>query len=581
MNHSLDSLERIESGVLREFLSDVYPNVRGIRIYNLNEWGYRLRKILVKCGCYVDVVGEKWEVLYPHIRKLHQEGEMPPERAFMNIYAEGAYSVWSREGSQRNILWKALWEYWWIKIVRNICADFYNWADWKFSLKCKGVCFIGVKIPLMEEIKPKLEGEGISYNFMPEVFGTGRVKEIADCLKICGRVITQKEWDELSVMKKSEVCYVAGYRVEIKKYGANTGRKLYVIGACIVEGRTVPEEKETFLYCLSEKMKEKGYGIVGITMEGYRHPDLYNKILDSLTIYEGDVVISIREKLGYAEGKILDLKSVHESRDEYWFYDIPIHTNYAGNQAVAEAVAESVLSFAGQSAERYRGRVVKNGKKILSEDEYILLEKYIRGIQERKPYDKRGKTGAIVMNCNPMTKGHLYLIETAKKRVDYLYIFVVEEERSDICFAERYAMVRGQMEKMENVYVVPSGKFILSYETLPLYFEKAEKQDAVLNAADDLHIFSQYIAPRLGITERFVGEEPTDKVTRQYNEEMKNILPCYGIGLTEIPRLKSGEDYISASVVRKLAEEGDWEAVRRLMPKRAYEIYKKSMGISG
>lgn len=248
--------------------------------------------------------------------------------------------------------------YWWINIVRNICADFYNWADWKFSLKCKGACCIEVKIPTMQEIIPKLEGEGTFNHFMPEVFENGSVEEIAECLKICGRIITRKEWDELSELKKCEVRYIAGYRVEIKRYGAESGRKLYVIGPCIVRGNVVPEEKETFLYCLNDELREKGYAIVGITIDEAIHPDLYNKILDSLTIYEGDVVISIRGNLGYAEGKILDLKELYEARDEYWFYDEPIHTNYAGNRAVARAVAEDVLSHAGQW-QKGRGRYLK------------------------------------------------------------------------------------------------------------------------------------------------------------------------------------------------------------------------------
>ena len=137
---------------------------------------------------------------------------------------------------------------------------------------------------------------------------------------------------------------------------------------------------------------------------------------------------------------------------------------------------------------------------------------------------------------------------------------------------------------MENVCAVPSGKFILSYETMPLYFEKARKQEAALDATTDLQIFCQCIAPRLGITERFVGEEPTDKVTRQYNEEMKRMLPYYGMKLTEIPRMKLTEiprmkqegEHISASSVRKLAGEGNWEAVRKLMPQEAYRIYREN-----
>ena len=56
------------------------------------------------------------------------------------------------------------------------------------------------------------------------------------------------------------------------------------------------------------------------------------------------------------------------------------------------------------------------------------------------------------MNCNPMTKGHLHLLETARKFVDYLYVFVVEEDKSDIPFAVRYAMVWAQA--ILNIHII-------------------------------------------------------------------------------------------------------------------------------
>ena len=37
-------------------------------------------------------------------------------------------------------------------------------------------------------------------------------------------------------------------------------------------------------------------------------------------------------------------------------------------------------------------------------------------------------------------------------------------------------------------------------------------------------IFGKYICPSLGISIRFVGEEPLDNVTNQYNKAMKEIL---------------------------------------------------------
>lgn len=65
----------------------------------------------------------------------------------------------------------------------------------------------------------------------------------------------------------------------------------------------------------------------------------------------------------------------------------------------------------------------------------------------------------------------------------------------------------------------------------------------------------KYIAPSFEISERFVGEEPIDMVTRQYNKEMKKILPIYNIKVTEIPRLSIENVVVSASRVRKLIKE--------------------------
>ena len=119
------------------------------------------------------------------------------------------------------------------------------------------------------------------------------------------------------------------------------------------------------------------------------------------------------------------------------------------------------------------------------------------------------------MNCNPFTYGHQYLIEYASKQMELVYVFVVEEDRSFFKFCDRYEMVQKGTKDLLNVFVVPSGKWVLSYMTMPVYFEKENKQDIKVDAQLDLEIFGRYIAPALGITKRFVGEEPYDSVTRQ------------------------------------------------------------------
>ena len=183
-----------------------------------------------------------------------------------------------------------------------------------------------------------------------------------------------------------------------------------------------------------------------------------------------------------------------------------------------------------------------------------------------------GKKGAIVMNCNPFTLGHRYLIETAAGMVDHLYVFVVEEDKSIFKFSDRLEMVKQGTADLSNVSVLPSGRFILSSQTLPGYFTKAEFKDAYLNASDDLEFFMQ-IASALDITVRFVGEEPIDQYTRQYNDSMRNTLPKYGFEFIEIPRktVASGSDVvISASRVRKLLEERDYAGVKEIVPETTY-----------
>ena len=176
------------------------------------------------------------------------------------------------------------------------------------------------------------------------------------------------------------------------------------------------------------------------------------------------------------------------------------------------------------------------------------------------------------MNCNPFTYGHRYLIEQALHRVDYLILFVVEEDRSVFTFEERFVMVREGISDMENVMAVPSGPFILSQTTFPEYFIKAKDEDLVRNVENDIILFAKEIAPRLNIKYRFVGEEPEDIVTNEYNMAMKRILPRNGIQLIELPRKMEGGNYISASSVRRCLEKNKYSDLQALVPESTLRI---------
>ena len=97
----------------------------------------------------------------------------------------------------------------------------------------------------------------------------------------------------------------------------------------------------------------------------------------------------------------------------------------------------------------------------------------------------------------------------------------------------------------------------------------------MVDASKDIAVFSQYIAPFLGITKRFVGEENFDKVTHAYNISLKETLPLYGIEVIEIPRFLDREGHeISAKVVRRNFEDEKWTELDSQIPESTVKVLK-------
>lgn len=170
--------------------------------------------------------------------------------------------------------------------------------------------------------------------------------------------------------------------------------------------------------------------------------------------------------------------------------------------------------------------------------------------------------GVVVMNCNPFTLGHRYLIEQAAKQVERLFVMVVREDCSLFAYAERKAMVEQGVAHLENVTVIDGSEYVISQATFPTYFLKRLDDAADTQMLLDLDLFRRHIAPALGTTVRFVGTEPTDRLTRRYNQLMHEVLA----DVREIVRLEKEGNAVSASRVRKAMEQGDMSTIRQLVP---------------
>lgn len=220
----------------------------------------------------------------------------------------------------------------------------------------------------------------------------------------------------------------------------------------------------------------------------------------------------------------------------------------------------------------------ENIERIAIQDYYISYDvsEYYQNMKKgiQNCFDSNeGSIGAIVMNCNPFTYGHRYLIETALGQVDYLYIFVVEEDKSVFSFKDRFERVKqGVADLNDRVCVIPSGKYIISKETFAQYFDKEKEISEIQNMEYDIRIFAEVVCKEFEISKRFVGEEPFDIVTKAYNDTMRRILPQYNIEFVEIPRKEVNGQIISATTVRKLLQNNELEKLSNLIPDSTKKI---------
>ncbi len=185
--------------------------------------------------------------------------------------------------------------------------------------------------------------------------------------------------------------------------------------------------------------------------------------------------------------------------------------------------------------------------------------------------------GTIVMNANPFTKGHLYLVEEASRRSDWLHLFVVREDASEFKFADRIELIKKGISHLKNVTLHEGSDYIISKATFPTYFIKDKGQVNELHAKLDLNVFRNQLAPYLGITHRFVGTEPYCKVTNNYNKNMKKILADKSgrtapIEVVEVQRVEFADKPISASRVRALLKEKNYKELASIVPSTTYEF---------
>lgn len=225
---------------------------------------------------------------------------------------------------------------------------------------------------------------------------------------------------------------------------------------------------------------------------------------------------------------------------------ILMETGVGGIEKYSEELRVKSEELSVKSEElRVKGEELKNDESVVS--------------NARKPI------GAIVMNANPFTLGHRFLVEQSSELVERLYVVVVREDCSMFSYNERKAMVSQGVRDIGNVVVVDGSDYAVSAATFPTYFLKQLSDATDTQIILDLDLYRRRIAPALGATIRFFGSEPTDPLTRRYNELMHQQLGEEHVH--EIQRKQQEGSAISASRVRKAMMEGClWDAIQLVPP---------------
>lgn len=215
----------------------------------------------------------------------------------------------------------------------------------------------------------------------------------------------------------------------------------------------------------------------------------------------------------------------------------------------------------------------------------VLLENTPVGVSDycgrlSRTRQSGSKTGCIVMNANPFTKGHEYLVRRALQECDWLHVFVVSEDVSLFRYGDRFRLVSRGLAGLDRLTIHHGSDYMVSRATFPSYFLKDRGIVDHCRTAIDLLLFRQYIAPALGITHRFVGTEPFCAVTNRYNEDMKHWLSCEeapgaSVEVVEVTREARSGIPVSASAVRRLLSRGDFGRIRPLVPECTYSFLLK------
>ena len=338
-------------------------------------------------------------------------------------------------------------------------------------------------------------------------------------------------------------------------------RTIWFFGPCFVIGGLV-EDKYTIESILQERLNREGYSCRVVNCGCFESPYHRMARITVTPMKPGDIMVIHVENRPFEGTESIDMMELLDRNNvpTEWLLDLPVHCNHKVNKIYADDLFERMV----------RGNVltgeVKEGQRTMLSRALAVNSLYLDLYFNDFRPEKGMVVGSIDIHGNPFTLGHRYLIETASKQVDRLFVLLIEDDLGIFSYAERFAMAVEGTQDLQNVKIVPGGPFQATRNVFREYFVKVKPTDMRESATLDTLIFAEIIAKRLGITRRFLGDERHNPKMQFFNELMKEMFPLYGIEVIELPRAQAGRRAISASLARNATVGGDRETLLANIP---------------
>lgn len=553
-------------------IRDIYSGIEMIKFYDCNEISYYLYLYAKKNDIPYKIYGEKWKLIGSEYLKEIKSDIDAPDYATMNIVGE-AYKPFTEVLSGDNFYKKPpvidnyLFLYKMVNYLYNL--SIYVVSE-QLKKKNTDLCLVNIPDVVDDMTADEIYRKNNQIN-LNQIDLLDTPEKIQSLYSVYGKELVE-QYKSRETFKDRVTGYFQGIS-SFSMLDENRKKQIYLLGPCITYQSDLMA-KDTIvnqIQNMSDGLYPGEYKVtaISIPIESF---NMFERVINSMKINSGDIFLFMYINLDdCGKYEYLDLTNIYNTRNgQNWFSNSPIHVNVTGSHAVAKYIFdEYIVKKLNDSKEQN----VLFYPTMIDPSEKIGLENYFH---QYAHLVKKGNNGAIVMNCNPYTFGHDYLIQMASKKVDNLYIFVVEEDKSFFSFEDRFNLVKENTKKYPNVIVLPSGRMILSSNTFGAYFQKEQYHEIECDATDDMKLFGLAVAPFFGIKTRFSGTEPKDIVTNSYLKSMMAQLPVYGIKVEVIERKKDKDDVISATNVRALLRKKDWERIRKLVPDVTYRfLYNK------